>query len=163
MEKLEKKYPGIEIGDYEVLNKTDLSKPVVENYTFTHNNAIEVIGDKMYFSPVFFLAETKNIFTQEKREYPVDFIFPNQDKYNISFTIPEGYAIETIPQSKSVAMIDGICNFTYLISNTENKFQIVYTLDINEAIISPEYYDVLKNFFKEIVDKHSEKIVLKKI
>jgi hypothetical protein len=162
IEKLEKKYPGIEIGDYEVLNKTDLSKPVVENYSFTHNNAIEVIGDKMYFSPVFFLAETKNIFTQEKREYPVDFIFPNQDKYNISFTIPEGYAIETIPQSKSVAMIDGICNFTYLVSNTENKFQIVYTLDINEAIISPEYYDVLKNFFKEIVDKHSEKIVLKK-
>ena len=145
------------------LIKTDLSKPVVENYTFTHNNAIEVIGDKMYFSPVFFLAETKNIFTQEKREYPVDFIFPNQDKHNISFTIPEGYAIETIPQSKSVAMIDGICNFTYLISNTENKFQIVYTLDINEAIISPEYYEVLKNFFKEIVDKHSEKIVLKKI
>jgi hypothetical protein len=163
IEKLEKKHPGIEIGDYEVLNKTDLSKPVVENYSFTHNNAIEVIGDKMYFSPVFYLAETKNIFTQEKREYPIDFIFPNQDKYNISFTIPDGYTVETIPQSKSVGMIDGLGSFTYLVSNNENKFQIVYTLDINQAIVRAEYYDVLKNFFKEIVDKHSEKIVLKKI
>jgi hypothetical protein len=163
LEQLEKKYPGIEIGEYEVLNKTDLSKPVIENYSFTHNNAVEIIGDKMYFSPMFFLAETKNIFTQEKREYPIDFIFPHQDKYNISFTIPEGYAVETIPQSKSVAMMDGIGSFKYLISNNGNQFQIVYTLDINQAIVGSDYYDVLKNFFKEIVERHSEKIVLKKL
>jgi hypothetical protein len=163
LEQLEKKYPGIEIGEYEVLNKTDLSKPVIENYSFTHNNTVEIIGDKMYFSPMFFLAETKNIFTQEKREYPIDFIFPHQDKYNISFTIPEGYAVETIPQSKSVAMMDGVGSFKYLISNNGNQFQIVYTLDINQAIVGSDYYDVLKNFFKEIVERHSEKIVLKKL
>lgn len=163
LEQLEKKYPGIEIGEYEVLNKTDLSKPIVENYSFTHNNAVEIIGDKMYVSPMFFFAETKNIFTQEKREYPIDFIFPHQDKYNISFTIPEGYTVETLPQSKSVGMLDGIGSFKYLISNNENQFQIVYSLDINQAIVGSEYYDVLKNFFKEIVDIHSEKIVLKKL
>ena len=163
LEQLEKKYPGIEIGEYEVLNKTDLSKPIVENYSFTHNNAVEIIGDKMYVSPMFFFAETKNIFTQEKREYPIDFIFPHQDKYNVSFTIPEGYVVETIPQSKSIAMIEGIGSFKYLISNNGNQFQIVYSVDINQAIVSSEYYDVLKNFFKEIVDRHSEKIVLKKL
>lgn len=163
LEQLEKKYPGIEIGEYEVLNKTDLSKPIVENYSFTHNNAVEIIGNKMYISPMFFFAETKNIFTQEKRDYPIDFIYPHQDKCNVSFTIPEGYALETIPQSKSVAMVDEIGSFKYLISNNGNQFQIVYTLDINQAIVGSEYYDVLKNFFKEIVDRHSEKIVLKKL
>lgn len=163
LEQLEKKYPGIEIGEYEVLNKTDLSKPIVENYSFTHNNAVEKIGDKMYFSPMVFYADTKNIFTQEKRDYPIDFIFPHQDKYNVSFTIPEGYTIETYPQSKSVAMVDDIGSFKYLISNNGNQFQIVYTLDVNQAIVGSEYYDVLKNFFKEIVDRHSEKIVLKKL
>lgn len=163
LEQLEKRYPGIEIDEYEVLNKTDLSKPIVENYSFIHNNAVEIIGDKMYVSPMFFFAETKNIFTQEKREYPIDFIFPHQDKYNISFTIPEGYVVETFPQSKSVAMIEGIGSFKYLISNNGNQFQIVYTMDINQAIVSSEYYDVLKDFFKEIVDRHSEKIVLKKL
>ena len=163
LELLEKRYPGIEIGEYEVLNKSDLAKPIVENYTFTHSNAIEIIGDKMYISPMFFFAETKNIFTQEKREYPIDFVFPHLDKYNVSFTIPEGYVVETIPQSKSVAMIEGIGSFKYLISNNGNQFQIVFTMDINQAIVGSEYYDVLKNFFKEIVDRHSEKIVLKKI
>jgi hypothetical protein len=163
LEQLEKKYPGIEIGEYEVLNKTDLSKPIVENYSFTHNNAVEIIGDKMYISPMFFFADTKNIFTQEKREYPIDFVFPHQDKYNVSFTIPEGYSLDTMPQSKSVAMLDGIGSFKYLISNNGNQFQIVYSVDINQAIVGSEYYDVLKNFFKEIVDMHSEKIVLKKL
>jgi len=146
-----------------VLNKTDLSKPIVENYSFIHNNAVEKIGDKMYFSPMVFYADTKNIFTQEKRDYPIDFIFPHQDKYNVSFTIPEGYTVETSPQSKSVAMVDDIGSFKYLISNNGNQFQIVYTLDVNQAIVGSEYYDVLKNFFKEIVDRHSEKIVLKKL
>lgn len=163
LEQLEKKFPGIEIDEYEVLNKTDLSKPIIENYSFTHNNAVEMIGDKMYVTPMFFYADTKNIFTQEKRDYPIDFIFPHQDKYNISFTIPEGYIVEAIPKSKSVAMVDGIGSFKYLISNNANQFQIVYTLDVNQAIVGSEYYDVLKNFFKEIVDSHSEKIVLKKI
>ena len=163
LEQLEKKYTGIEIGEYEVLNKTDLSKPIIENYSFTHNNAVEKIGDKMYFSPMVFYADTKNIFTQEKRDYPIDFIFPHQDKYNVSFTIPEGYTVETSPQSKSVAMVDDIGSFKYLISNNGNQFQIVYTLDVNQAIVGSEYYDVLKNFFKEIVDRHSEKIVLKKL
>ena len=54
LEKLEKRHQGIEIQDYEVLNKKELSKPIIENYSFSHSNAVEVIGDKMYFSPLLF-------------------------------------------------------------------------------------------------------------
>jgi hypothetical protein len=39
----------------------------------------------------------------------------------------------------------------------------LYSLDINQAIISPEYYEALKNFYKEIVTKQTEKIVFKKV
>jgi hypothetical protein len=34
---------------------------------------------------------------------------------------------------------------------------------INEAIISAEQYDVLKNFFQQMIEKQTEKIILKKI
>jgi len=162
IEKLEKRHQGLEIGDYEVQNADDLSKPIIENYNFTSTNSVEIIGDKMYVSPLMFFAKTENPFKQEIREYPVDFVFPNQDKFNISLTIPEGYVLETLPQPKAVAMPEEMGNFIYNISNNGQQIQIMYSLDINEAIVGPEYYEALKSFFKEIVNKHTEKIVLKK-
>ena len=151
------------MGEYEVQNSTDLSKPIVENYNFKATNSVEIIGDKMYLSPFLFFATTENPFKQEIREYPIDFVFPNQDKFNISLTIPEGYALETLPQPKAVAMPDNLGSFKYNISNNGSQIQVLYALDINQAIIGSEDYEMLKNFFKEIVNKQTEKIVLKKV
>ena len=163
IEKLEKKYTGIEIGEYDVQNKQDLTKPIVENYDFTTSNSIEIIGGKMYFSPFLFFASTENPFKQEKREYPVDFVFPHQNKFNISFTIPDGYVVETLPESKAIGMAENYGNFKYVITNKGTQIQLSYTQDINQSIIGSEHYEMLKNFYKEIVSKQTEKIVLKKV
>ncbi|MEK8179459.1 DUF3857 domain-containing protein [Flavobacterium buctense] len=162
IEKLEKRHQGLEIDEFEVLNTNDLSKPVVENYSFTSTNSVEIIGDKMYVSPFMFFTTTENPFKQETREYPIDFVYPNQDKYNINLTIPEGYVVETMPQPKAVSMPQETGSFKYNLSNNGNQIQIIFTLDINQAIIGSEYYDALKNFYKEIINKQTEKIVLKK-
>lgn len=162
IEKLEKRHHGLEIGAYEVQNISDLTKPVVENYDFTTNNSVEIIGDKMYLSPFLFFTKTENPFKQEKREYPVDFVFPNQDKFNISLTIPDGYVVEVLPAAKVVSMPDNMANFKYNITNNGNQIQIMYTSDTNQAIIGSEHYEGLKALYKEIVNKHTEKIVLKK-
>lgn len=163
IEKLEKRHPGLEIGEYSVQNSTDLALPIIENYDFTATNAVETIGDKMYVSPFLFLAMTENPFKQETREYPIDFVYPNQDKYNISITIPDGYVIETLPQPKAVALPENLGSFKYNISNNGKQIQLLYLQDTNQAIISSEYYEALKNFYKEIVDKQTEKVVLKKV
>ncbi len=163
IEKLEKRYQGLEIGEYEAQNKTDLSQPIVENYDFKATNSIEIIGDKMYFSPFLFFAATENPFKQETREYPIDFVYPNQNKFNISIKIPEGYAVETLPQAAAISMPEDMGSLKYIISNNAGQIQVLYTLDINQAIIGSEYYEILKGFYKEIVSKQTEKIVLKKV
>ena len=162
VEKLEKKYQGLEIADYNVQNSIDIDLPIIENYSFTSTNSVETIGDKMYLSPFLFFAINENPFKQETREYPVDFVFPNEDKFNISLTIPDGYSVETLPLPKAVAMPENLGSFKYNISNNGNQIQILYTLDINKAVMDSQYYEALKNFFKEIVNKQTEKIVLKK-
>jgi hypothetical protein len=163
VERLEKRYPGIEITDYDVQNNNDLSKPIIESYSFTNNTVSEIIGDKMYISPLLFFTTKENPFKQETRQYPVDFVYPSQDKYNVSLTIPEGYTIETIPETKAMAMPESLGKFSYNISKNNNQIQLMYSFEINQAIISPDYYEALKNFFKELVNKQNEKIVLKKI
>ena len=163
LEKLEKQYSGIEISEYDVQNEKDLSKPIVENFTFTHSNSVEIIGDKMYFSPLVFLAEKKNPFTQEVREYPIDFVYPHQDKITISLTIPDGYVVESLPKSKAGAMPEDLASFRYTISNTGTQIQLVYTQNVNQAILAPDYYDILRNFTKDKVEIQNEKIILKKL
>lgn len=162
IEKLEKEYQGVEVSSYNVQNNIDLELPIVENYDFKSTNAVEIIGDKMYFSPFLFFEKTENPFKQDVREYPIDFVFPNQDKFNISLTVPNGFIVETLPQTKALALPDNLGNFKYNISNNGNQIQLLCTLDINQAIIDADYYEVLKNFYKEIIMKHNEKIVLKK-
>lgn len=162
-EKLEKENLGLEIDEYEVQNSVNLNEPIVENYSFKSTNSVDVIGDKLYISPLLYFTFKDNPFKQENREYPVDFIFPNQDNFKISLTIPEGYNIETLPESKVIAMPDNIAKFSYEISKNNNQIQLSYIFDINKVVIDNGYYETLKDFFKELVNKNNEHIVLKKI
>lgn len=163
LERIEKRHKGLEIQDYELTNKTELDKPVAESYSFKHNNSVEIIGDKMYFSPLLFLALSENPFKQDTREYPIDFSYPNQERYIMNITIPDGYAVESLPKSVSIPMTDNSASLKYMLANTDNKIQLSMTLDINSAILPAEYYDELKAFYAEVVKKQTEKIVLKKI
>lgn len=163
IEKKEKEHPGLEIKEYEVQNSIDLNLPIIENYSFNSTNAVEIIGDKMYLSPFIFFALSENPFKQENREYPVDFVYPNQQKFNMNLSIPDGYIVEVLPQPKAVAMPENIGNFKYNITNNGKQIQLLYTQDINQAVIESEYYEILKNFFKQIVEVQTEKIVLKKV
>jgi len=162
MEQLEKKYAGIEVTAYNVQNDTDFSKPVIEEFDFSHTGVAEVIGDKIYLSPMLFLTQKENPFTQEKREYPIDFVYPRQDKFMINIILPEGYVVESVPAPVNLVMEENIGSFKYNISAKNNQVQLGVLMDINAANISQDYYLTIKDFFQKVIDKQNEKIVLKK-
>lgn len=162
VEKIEEHYNGLEVSEYEVSN-TALTEPVVEKYSLKSSNVSEIIGDKIYFSPMLYYTFKENPFKQETREYPVDFSFPFRDKYMVSVTIPDGYQVESLPKPISLSMNLKAGTFSYTVTNTANQIQVASVLDINTSIIAQEDYVSLKEFFKMVVDKQNEKIVLKKI
>lgn len=162
LEKLEKRFSGLEIADDYAVSSDDFSKPVVESYSFTHNGISEIIGDKIYFFPMVFFAQHENPFKQDKREYPVDFVFPNQDKYSITINLPEGYAVESIP-APTMVTLGNAGKFSYNITSNGKQVQLVSSIDINEAVISPDDYGALRDFFKAMIDKQNERVVLKKL
>lgn len=163
LEKLEKRHSGLEIENYERINEKEIYQPLAEKYSFKSNNAVEIIGDKMYFSPLLHYVTSENPFKQEKREYPVDFSYPTKDKYMITLNIPDGYQVETYPKEVAIALPEGYGSFRYTCTVEEKKVQLMVNLNINVAIIPSDDYDTLKEFFKKVVEKENEKIVLKKI
>lgn len=163
LEKLESSNNNIEINDYVRENDLDLSKPIVETYSFKDTKSIEVINDKIYISPMLFLAAKENPFKQEIREYPVDFGYPTVSKLNINIEIPEGYVVESMPAAINIATGEDIGSFKYMIANTDNKIQTTISSSTNTAIVPSDFYPVLKGFYQQMIDKQNEKIVLKKI
>jgi hypothetical protein len=161
VEMIEKHYKGIQINEYKVTND-DPFKPVMEEYDFIHDGLTDIIGDKMYINPMLHLVQAESPFKLEKREHPINFIFPQQDKYMISINIPEGYIVESVPTSANLKMDNNLGGFKYLVAQQNNQIQVVVTFEINEANISPVYYTTLKDFYQKMVEKQSEKIVLKK-
>ncbi|RZK11374.1 MAG: transglutaminase, partial [Flavobacterium sp.] len=163
LESLENKLDKIEISEYKRDNEKEMKLPVVETFSFSGSGLCDVVGDKIYLSPMIFFKTDKNPFNQEKREYPVDFGFPFQDKYVIGIDLPEGYVLESMPKPINVQAEGKMFGFVYNIVASENKVQLMFTMDVNTSIVSSENYQALKDVFQKLVAKQNEKIVLKKV
>jgi hypothetical protein len=163
MEFLEKVNHGLEVESYRVSNNDDLSKPIVEEYDFVNTNSVEIIGNKMYITPLLHFGFKLNPFKAEKRNFPVDFNFPQHHKYQISMNIPEGYVIESLPESIQATFMDDFMSFKYQVSSQVKAIQIVVSIDKNVSIVSEDFYEHLKAFFGKMTEKQSEQIVLRKL
>ena len=162
LEYLESYYKNIEFDNYEKLPDTDYKSPIIENFSFTSTNYVENLGGKLYFSPLLYLAETTNPFKQETREYPIDFNFPKIEKINLNIKIPENYIVDSLPESSVFKMENDYATFSMQIELNENQIQVQLTKTINTSIIGADEYVNLKNYFKMMVEKESQKIILKK-
>lgn len=161
---LEKENHDVLISDLKITNKEDLSNPVVETFKFESDNLCDVIDGKIYFSPLLILAGTKNPFTLENRMYPIDFGTTWEDNYFVTIQIPEGYAISTLPENFSIALPNNMGVFKYMITKKgENKIEALTSTQINFPIIAPQYYADIKLFYKQLIDKQNEKVVLTKL
>lgn len=163
VEKLESAFAGTTISNYKLSNDKDPSKVLTEQYDFVNTMAADVAGNKIYFSPMLFYAKEENPFRSETRDYPIDFTYPVKKRHNISITLPEGYKIESMPEPISIVMDDNIGSYKYGISVTDNLLQVSATLEINMSTVLNEYYETLKAFFKKMINKQNEKVVLTKI
>lgn len=163
-EKLANQLKALQINDYLIENKTDnFTKPVVETFAFESDNHCEVIGSSMFFKPLLFYTLKNNPFVMDKRICPIYFAYPKEGKFTVSYIIPEGYVVESIPKPIKTSTEHGLGMFSMNILTEGNKINVLVTIEMNDAIVLVDYYDEIKGFYQQIVDSENEKIVLKKI
>lgn len=163
LEKLENRNHGMEISDYRIKNKKTVGKPITESYAFNLDNQVDVINDKIYFSPMFFMATEENPFKLNERNYPVDFSYPWQEKYIINVNIPEGYHLLSKPKDISLVMPNNMGSFKYQIMLRGTSLQLSVDLMMNQAVVGTEQYGGLKELYSKVVEKQVEKVVLTKV
>lgn len=159
--KLEEDY-SIEIENFRIGNKYSLGKPVTQMVKFSSEDLIEEISNKIYINPMLFFTMSQNPFKAVDRKFPVDFDSPWKRKYTISIQIPEGYSVESLPKPYAVGMRENRDVFKYQLKQVGNKITLVCSLQFNDSRVNPKDYLELKEFFRKMVEKQTEKIVLTK-
>ncbi|MDG1570892.1 transglutaminase domain-containing protein [Robiginitalea sp. M366] len=162
LENYENRYEGMEIISYDRKNANVIGKAIAEQIEFEMEEPLAITGDKIFFSPLLHLSSDENPFKRESREYPVDFAFPWQERYNVNIALPEGYEVTSLPESAAMTLPDEVGGFSYHIGQNGHSLQMVVELSINQAVVPATYYPGLRELFKNFVQKQSEQVVLTK-
>nr|WP_299384932.1 transglutaminase domain-containing protein [Allomuricauda sp.] len=159
----EKSLSNIEIDDYRVEKADTFKGSVSESFNFYDDYGADVIDDKLYIKPLGFLCLDENPFKSETREYPVDFGYPFKDVYMVNIEIPEGYKVDFIPAPTVMNMPDKVGAFKYIVAQNGDKINVRVNFEINRAMVPADTYPLLREFFKQVIAKEEEQLVLSKI
>jgi len=163
IEKLEKANNGLKINALNFTNKDSLNKPIISLYEVEISDNADVTDQMIYFKPLLFEKKTKNIFETEKRLYPVEFPEPISETVNTNINIPEGYSVAELPKDTVFKTEDNSVLFLFKATSLGNSISITSKLEVKKTIFLPEEYAELRKIFTEIVAKHQDQVVLKKI
>jgi hypothetical protein len=158
----ENQFKNIQVSNLEVQNLDKLYQPISFNYDVSYSNALDIIDSKIYVTPLLHLGTYENPFVPETRQYPVDFVYPLKTRVIASIKIPDGYTVETIPETLNIAIPKNQGSFQYLVNVSGNNIQVSSQLSISTHIIASNYYKELKAFYDMVINKQLEKIVLVK-
>ncbi len=143
-------------------NLEDLSKPFKTTLEIKLPGMAKKDGDRIYFNTMMYTRFAENQLKAETRNYPVDFTYPFKEQYVFELTIPEGYEVEQLPESKRVITRSGGGAFHFILKEVEGKLQLISKIQVKQLKYSPEEYDDIKEFFDHIAAKFKEQVVLRK-
>lgn len=154
---------SMEISNVQTKNMDVNNGPVSISYEGTVTSASEEIGGRLFITPLLHEANEENPFKLEKRNFPIDLSYPYATKTIVNLKIPDGYKVESLPESVKLMYNNGQGSYTYQLSEVNGIINIVADYDMDVHLIEPESYEFFKKFFEGIVAKDAEKIVLTKI
>ena len=157
-EQLKEKGYHVEDSTIVVKNALEFSEPYQYGYVADLN--AEIINDKLYIAPFLKETITENPLKSNRRDYPVDMIYPSKKSYRTIMDIPEGYDISYIPADYRIR--NSMLELEYTTERQVDNLIITFNYYFKQSVYSPGQYDDLKFYFREIVNKGNDRIVLVK-
>ncbi|TCN63876.1 DUF3857 domain-containing protein [Acetobacteroides hydrogenigenes] len=141
-------------------NLLQIGKPFELSYNV--GMTLDQIEDKIIVTPFLNASITENPLKQDSRSYPVDMVYSNTNQFSSTIIIPKGYKLLSKPED--VTVDNPMVNIAYKVEQQGDASLRVsgrYTFKKDSYPIY-EYSDI-KFYYKMIVDKFNQKIILQKI
>jgi len=160
IEAIETENNNIEVEKFLLRNKKKIDQPIAEMIKFSQDNSADIIGNKIYVSPLLFLTVNENPFKLKERLYPIDYGSPWKNDTNITLEIPEGYILESKPQDLMLNLPNKMGTYNLKTEIINNKLFVSSQTVLNVPFISADYYSTIKELYKKAIENQLEKIVL---
>ncbi len=155
---------GVEVISFETKNMENWSKPLIINYELKIDELDTTPKEVLYINPMLIDQIESNPFRIEKRQFPVDFVFPYKRNYSTIIEIPEGYAVEELPDNAHFYIGDRDVKYVSSFNESkDNNIEVNIDFEINKALFTPQEYNDLKEFYSNVVEEQARNIVLKKL
>ncbi len=155
-------FPDAKVSNLNFANPEKANESFKSSLEIELPNAAQINDDFIYMSPMLGNGYEENPLKLESRTFSVDMPFQIKEQYVINLTIPEGYAVEELPEPALVKMEEDGGVFRYLVSENDGKIQITSKIHIKKNRYKPDEYQGIRHFYDLIIEKQGEQIVLKK-
>lgn len=161
-EELMERYPGSETADVNVVLPDNPVDAVRTSYKAEIPEAAQVFNDFIYFSPCILPYFEDNPFKKAERAYPVDLAHPFDVRDVFIIDVPEGYALEELPERAAFALPGKAGSFEFTPTQSGSRVNLIYNLKLNQTHFEPEAYPSLKLFLDRVIEKQREQLVFRK-
>jgi transglutaminase-like putative cysteine protease len=152
---------GLTIKASEIENQEDLTSPLIQKLEMELEKGY-MQGDLYIFLPLFTEALSENPFKLKKREYPVEFNYPINEKVRIRTRIPDGYKIESLPPNKTYTLQGGGAIYGFKVTAGDNDIVAEFDFRMSRMLFPANEYENLKEFYRIVAESQNESVVLKR-
>ncbi|MBN1145076.1 MAG: DUF3857 domain-containing protein [Bacteroidales bacterium] len=160
---IESSFPGVTINSSSFKNIDSVASPVTEKYEVSLTGYASNLGEMISINPLLIEKKESNPFKMENRKYPIDYGHPIKNRYIITISLPDGYEVSELPKSCNLVLPDKAASFVYLAKQNGNTIQLTAIFEINKTLFLENEYQLLKEFYNQVISKHAEVIILKKV
>jgi len=119
-------------------------------------------GNKLFLNPRIYKIWSYALPKAEGRTQDFYFNTPFIKTDTTIYKLPEGFTLETLPKPKNINFEYGSLKSTYKYDEVQKTIITTLQLQLNEYKIPAAKFLATKNFFNEVLEEYTEKIVIKK-
>jgi|GEM_PF-2193297 len=143
---LEETFEDVEVETCEIENLWDRETPVVITAAFTVPEYTTRTRTRLMFKPVLLGREESSYFTAKKRRLPVFFDYPLTVDEEVTFHLPEGYAVDQLPAP--IDFTNGLGRYKLALEAGEGTLVSRRHFMRKGSYYQPQHYPVIREFFE---------------
>ena len=136
--------------------------PLALDYSFTQAADDNPTAGTLYLSPLREFSSSQNPFRHEDRQYPVDFGAPQEETLLVALTLPDGYELAEKPKNAIVDLPDGGGRYLLNVATIGTTVHFTSRMALRKPVYSAAEYVYLREFYRLMLEKQAEKLVIKK-
>jgi len=151
-----------QINDKHVENEKEYEKSFNALYDLTIDTHAAVEGHIIYVNPFLALVEESNPFDGDVRQFPIEYDLLEDKTFICKITIPEGFSVKELPQSKVIATSGNGARYSFSFTQSGKQISVLTRLQVNQTYFDAEQFTSLREFYTRVIAKKAEQVVLER-